>query len=579
MANYIIPGFYDTSSGGSGGGVGGGTPSENFFPLQTPDKNNPIDGPSTGTQHKNAKWNDTKIWDDGKNWFDTWYLDSSPTPTPTPTDKFYPNNVINIKAIPNNGQITISWTDPGNTVVEGQTFVTWGGTKLVMKQGSYPTSETDGTVVVDNKVLNQYKTNGFVITGLTNDVTYYFQLFPYSINNVYNKNTVNRVEAIPRQYRTMTVVIDYGVSDLDQMCTYADDAVGMVPGSDEWDDFFGHYPCTIKECKEFIKLNKNNFKQNEDGVDLNPNELMTGTLGDVMICFPRHYWKIAVDNDKLIVSMTEEENKEGYVCLSHMRGDNIVDKFYVGAYMACIDTDKTLRSLPQQGIVRNYSLPEFKSKLISNTVDGKSYSVITFYQIVYLQIMYILKYKNLNSQGMVGQGLSNVSTWTYSTGITDDWGMNGQLHYQTNPEDKTSGTAPMKLFGIEDLWGNLQVIIDCIYTIGNGMENKFNIAVSTDSREDSANYKLISIQDWDFNAQRSGNISTVMGDNELAFYPKTVGGKYNKYRFCDSTNIHINTNILYGGHYNNGDGNGIFFMSYITLNAGSGLVTTRISFY
>lgn len=103
MANYIIPGFYDTSSGGSGGGVGGGTPSENFFPLQTPDKNNPIDGPSTGTQHKNAKWNDTKIWDDGKNWFDTWYLDSSPTPTPTPTDKFYPNNVINIKAIPNNG--------------------------------------------------------------------------------------------------------------------------------------------------------------------------------------------------------------------------------------------------------------------------------------------------------------------------------------------------------------------------------------------------------------------------------------------------------------------------------------------
>ena len=55
MANYIIPGFYDTSSGGSGGGV-----------------------------------------------------DSSPTPTPTPTDKFYPNNVINIKAIPNNGQITIS---------------------------------------------------------------------------------------------------------------------------------------------------------------------------------------------------------------------------------------------------------------------------------------------------------------------------------------------------------------------------------------------------------------------------------------------------------------------------------------
>lgn len=105
---------------------------------------------------------------------------------------------VNNPSIENaNASVTIKWQDPENTVINGSTFSTWAGTKLVMKKTGYPANPDDGTLVVDNTVRDKYKTAGYTVTGLTNGKKYYFALFPYSTDGVYNYDAGNRLLGEP----------------------------------------------------------------------------------------------------------------------------------------------------------------------------------------------------------------------------------------------------------------------------------------------------------------------------------------------------------------------------------------------
>lgn len=103
-----------------------------------------------------------------------------------------------------NTSVTIKWQDPENTVISGSTFSTWAGTKLVMKETGYPANPDDGTLVVDNTVRDKYKTTGYTVTGLTSDKQYYFALFPYNTDGVYNYDTGNRLLGEPGELKIVT---------------------------------------------------------------------------------------------------------------------------------------------------------------------------------------------------------------------------------------------------------------------------------------------------------------------------------------------------------------------------------------
>lgn len=131
-----------------------------------------------------------------------------------------------------NASVTIKWQDPENTVISGSTFSTWAGTKLVMKETGYPANPDDGTLVVDNAIRDKYKTTGYTVTGLTNGKQYYFTLFPYSTDGVYNYDAGNRLLGEPKEDLKIVAFADGTDAEIEKMIEahYA----GKINISDYW---------------------------------------------------------------------------------------------------------------------------------------------------------------------------------------------------------------------------------------------------------------------------------------------------------------------------------------------------------
>ena len=114
-----------------------------------------------------------------------------------------PANVSGMSvAAAGNGKVTLKWTDPDDTTQDGITTVAWGGSKVIYKKGSKPTSEDDGTLVLNSTTKNAYKSTGLTISGLENGETYYFAVFPYGTDaygSAVNTNASNVISGVPNR--------------------------------------------------------------------------------------------------------------------------------------------------------------------------------------------------------------------------------------------------------------------------------------------------------------------------------------------------------------------------------------------
>ena len=448
-----------------------------------------------------------------------------------------PNNVSDINLKTGNTKLTIAWSDPSDTIIEGQTLSTWKGTKLVQKVGSFPENPKDGTLILDNQTRDKYKTNGFEITGLTNGETYYFALFPYSDTGATNLNSANRISGTPQSYRTMTAVIDLTNSNPLSSVTYADDAAGMTKGSADWDDFLGYYPVLLDASgNELGKLNPNNYAQYEDGTSAPINVL--GSY-DVMVAFPKRGLKISTANNKVTISMTDDPDNADFKYYAHSYGaHNNCDLVYVGAYKASANGTK-LYSCSGQSPLVSQTIGTFRTYANNR---GEGYEQMTFYVRTFLCCAYILRFGNLNSQAAVGKGYVNASAKT-NTGATNAQCMN----YGT-----TSQTTQIKCLGIEDLWGNVQEWVDGIYS--SSTRNILTAIYNKNMNDTGSGY-----QDNGQGASSDiGNyISKPHGTTEKGFVAKEVSGSASTY-FCDYADLYASRVACAGGRYNGTDDSGVF---------------------
>lgn len=103
----------------------------------------------------------------------------------------YAYHVESIFVKPDDTSVQITWTDPCDT--------DWAGTKIVRKIGTHPDGVTDGVLVADCQVRNQYAQVAYLDTGLVNGTTYYYMAFPYSQKGC-NVSTLNRAERVTPTY-------------------------------------------------------------------------------------------------------------------------------------------------------------------------------------------------------------------------------------------------------------------------------------------------------------------------------------------------------------------------------------------
>ena len=107
-----------------------------------------------------------------------------------------PSNCKNLEYKKSGTSVSLKWSDPQDTVIDGQYLSSWGGTLVVRKADSYPTSPTDGTVIVDNKNRDAYASTAFVDVVPDTEHEYCYRAFPYSVNGIYNLDSHNNFGAI-----------------------------------------------------------------------------------------------------------------------------------------------------------------------------------------------------------------------------------------------------------------------------------------------------------------------------------------------------------------------------------------------
>lgn len=350
----------------------------------------------------------------------------------------------------------------------------------------------------------------------------------------------------PPSPKTYIIKIDQNNSDPLACCTYEGDAVGMTKGSSDWDTIFGYKPCIMRDGVVQGYLNPNDFAKYEDGTTAP----IANTNYDVMIEFPRMGLDISTDSNKIItIKLTGAQNDSNFQYLAHKRGNVQKDYFYLGAYSATgqfvgggssgsiIKLGSNSRSLP----LVNTSITDFINYA---HYHGSGYEIMGFYQWTYIQALYVMKYGNLNSQAALGKGYVSGSAKQY-TGETDTLGMcYGNLN---------SGTNRVKLFGLEDLWGNVAQFISGLYSDSNR-----NLLTTTD------NFGINTSADvWEYNVSSgvTSNIDGYMiesqGTNNGGFIPKVVNGSSTTY-YTDSSFLTASNFPVVGSPWVAGDDAGLF---------------------
>lgn len=347
------------------------------------------------------------------------------------------------------------------------------------------------------------------------------------------------------QYKTMTAIIDLTDSNPATCVSYADDAVGMTAGDSAWDEFFGHYPVLLKNGVEVGKLNPNNFDQFEDGTTA---DISSGNAGDAMIAFPRRGLTIKTVENKVYVSMTNDPNNADFEYNAHTRGSTVKDVFYLGVYKGYTSSDK-LRSLKRKTITNNQTIETFRTQAQAN---GDGYEQSGFYQLTFRQCMYILKYKNLDSQTAVGYGCvsSNLSNVVQSGG-TETWGMDCEVIKATNPSYMTDKNHHVKCFGLEDFWGNISEWIDGIF-----IDSSRNI-LTANSGFNNFGKGYTNNGNGDASTNIANYMSKPQGSTKAGFVVKEVNASQTTY-FCDSASLIATDGMRFGGFYNEGDRCGVF---------------------
>lgn len=204
------------------------------------------------------------------------------------------------------------------------------------------------------------------------------------------------------EHGVYSFIVDHSGSTIS--VEYADDANGMVAGSDDWlinEPFDGIKPCLLRNGSVVAYLNKNDYTK-----DVNGNTVTPQANDDIMVEIPRMGIKSEwIDSDHLKVSITTGKNVSGYDYTAFSAyGTNDSDKLYINANSTNIEVAISTRDVAKPNAIR--------TAIANGKAKGNGYFVLGFSQYQLIKVLYMLFQKSVvstsgNAFGMNGILYSN----------------------------------------------------------------------------------------------------------------------------------------------------------------------------
>lgn len=407
---------------------------------------------------------------------DEW-IDIAATPENTIVINMMPNPMQHIMGVYDYKEMhyKLKWTEPKDAVVDGQVICLVENIVIRRKLGSTPENENDGDLVmiVPRKDFGIHKDTWYIDETVSPSVgdIYYYKAFPMSTTGFYNTSSQNETGSIEaRDYYLYGFTLDQNESDPDSMISYIEDNKKFRPAYmnystdsfyyGDWrnsDVFFMDFkPCMLKyDGTVDYYLNPDDYGLKEDGT---PSDNADATYGgNAMVEFPKIYWKI-MDNgdDTANIYISDKKLDDGFHCWSHIDNNgNEIDYCYMpiynGTYHPIDGTTKNrLRSISKQtSLSCHHASGEIEEALANNLNNETIWYTEVYSDRVLINLLILLIGKSTNTREKFGYG-------HYSSGDKQsDIFMPG---YHMDKKGLFWGSndtwKPMKIFGMENWWGN-----------------------------------------------------------------------------------------------------------------------------
>lgn len=395
-----------------------------------------------------------------------------------------PENIYIIQMIPQSmekmiglydiekGVNKLKFKEPNDTILDNQVVCVVEKVVIRRKLGSAPTSEKDGTLVLEipRKDFGKYKNKWYEDTSFnpTLGETWYYKAFPISTTGFVNVSEENGTSILAKDYYLFGYKLDQNESDPSSMITYLEDcdndkyeSAYMDYASDsfnegDWTKYNGAWFMDVKPC--MLKydgtvdyyLNPNDVTKKVDSTD---SDLANADYeGNAMIEFPKVYWKIVDNGDNTAnIYFSNKKVDDDFVCWSHIDNNgNEIDYCYMPMYNGS-NVSSRLRSLSGKTPINSQTATtEITYALANNLTSDVLWYTEVFSDRMLVNLLLLLIGKSTDTQTIFGTGNNNSYVSTSNTGVKNTGTMNTKGLFWGN-QDNVSG---VKVFGMEHWWGN-----------------------------------------------------------------------------------------------------------------------------
>lgn len=415
---------------------------------------------------------------------------------------------------------------------------------------AYPETESDG-----EEVTTVTSNGTFTDTNVVIGTTYYYSAFPYTESG-YSRRTENRAACVPSKYEYF-YGFDISLSDSnpETRVSYPSDVdnASFEPakmGTDE----FGYGGWSIAAGQKFMPrpcmltyagtvdhyLDPNDYTKKEDGSA--SQVANTSFDGNAMMEWGKIYTKRWTENDVYHFRCSDVKIDDDYECwCNYDRQNQEIPHFYTPIYFGSNVSDK-LRSISGQ---TNSVSTTAETEITLAKANGNDWYTEVLADRLLIQDLLVMMAKSTDCQTAFGMGTVSASA-AIAQGTMNTKGL------FWGSTDKTSG---VKVFGMENLWGNLWRRT-AGYILDNGTQ-KVKItrgtkdgSTATDYNLDGTGYKTIA--DLAFTGSSGGYISE-MKTETFGRLPSGLAGSSSTYE-ADAT-WYNNSDIRYasvGGNWYGG---------------------------